>query len=749
MSVAVWASAAISVAVVSLSGSVCWAAEPDVARPNVLWISCEDISPDLGCYGDSYAVTPTIDRLAAEGVRFDQVFSHAGVCAPTRSGIITGMYPTSIGTHHMRCQGVPPPEVRCFTEYLRAAGYYCTNNVKTDYQFAPPATAWDENSRTAHWRGRQAEQPFFAVINLTTTHESRIRMPKSNARKLVAQLTEQERHDPKQAVLPPYYPDTPLVRRDWANYADNITAMDAQVAGILRDLEQDGLADETIVWFWGDHGRGLPRGKRWIYDSGLQVPLIIRVPPKWRGRTMPDDPNAVQPGTVNDELIAFIDFAPTMLSMAGVAVPDYIQGQAFLGPERDEPRRYIHAHRDRMDERYDLIRAVRDKQFKYIRNFMPHLTYAQNIGYMEEMPTMQEMRRLHAANQLVGPQKLYFRPTKPIEELYDTEADPHEINNLADDPAHYNTLQRLRGELTEWMQSVGDIGMIPEPEFDALKRFGGEWAQTAAPQANVASARNADDKRPENAVTVTLRCATVGASIAYAVQSGSADAATSNDPQHWLLYSKPVRLRAGGTLRAKACRLGFRDSKTVMIPLQPGTIDPQKLSSSPPQTAEVNSAHWRTQLQESGLLGELHAIKQLDSVGSEAVPRYLEALDSEHSSVRYWAVVGLHRLLTDQQSIERVRKSIAKLLTSKQAPVTRIAAARVLCDWGEPGRAIEVLVELLSHKSDSVRLHAAIALGEVGESARAALPYIQASMSDPSKYVQRVGRHTLTNLAEK
>jgi uncharacterized sulfatase len=717
------------------------------ARPHILWISCEDISPDLGCYGDSYAVTPAIDRLAAEGVRFDRVFSHAGVCAPTRSGIITGMYPTSIGTHHMRCQGVPPPEVRCFTEYLRAAGYYCTNNVKTDYQFAPPATAWDENSRSAHWRGREEGQPFFAVINLTTTHESRIRMPNSDARKLVAQLT--ERHDPNEAVLPPYYPDTPVVRRDWANYADNITAMDAQVEGILRDLEQDGLADETIVWFWGDHGRGLPRGKRWIYDSGLQVPLIIRVPPKWRARAMPDGPNAVQPGTVNDELIAFIDFAPTMLSLAGVAVPAYIQGQAFLGPQRAVPRRYVHAHRDRMDERYDLIRAVRDKRFKYIRNFMPHLTYAQNIGYMEEMPTMQEMRRLHAADQLVGPQKLFFRPTKPIEELYDTEADPHEISNLADEPAHRDTLQRLRGELTEWMKSVGDVGMIPEPEFDAWKRPGGEWAHTTAPLANVAVTRNADDKRTDDAVTVTLRCATAGASIAYAVQSGDADPAASEVRRHWRLYSEPVRLRAGGTLLAKACRLGFRDGETVVVPLQPGTSDPPKPSSSPRQVAEAGSAHWRTRLEESDLLDELHAIKRLDGEGSAAIPRYIEALDSEHNSVRYWAVVGLHRLLTDRQSIERMREAIAKLLTSESAPVTRIAAARVLCDWGEQRRAIEVLVELLSHKSDSVRLHAALALGEVGESARAALPYIQASMSDPSKYVQRVGRHTLMNLAEK
>ncbi|MHC4438833.1 MAG: sulfatase family protein, partial [Planctomycetota bacterium] len=377
-------------------------------RPNILWISTEDISPDLGCYGDSYAVTPNIDKLAARGVRYTNVYSHSGVCAPTRSGIITGMYPTTIGTHHMRCKGVPPAYVKCFSEYLRAAGYYCTNNSKTDYQFDPPPSAWDESSRKAHWRNRGKNQPFFAVINFTTSHESQIRNRSKGMLDRIAALKPHEKHDPDKAVLPPYYPDTPLVRKDWAQYYDIITLMDKQVANVLKQLQDDRLADDTIVWFWGDHGRGLPRGKRWIYDSGLRIPLIIHVPAKWRKLAMPENPDAVKPGTVNDDLVAFIDFAPTMLSLAGIKIPDHIQGKAFLGSQKAEPREYIFAARDRMDEAYDLIRAVRDKRYKYIRNYMWYVTRGQDINYMNQMPTMQEMRRLNAEGKLKGPQKQYF-----------------------------------------------------------------------------------------------------------------------------------------------------------------------------------------------------------------------------------------------------------------------------------------------------------------------------------------------------
>lgn len=420
-------------------------------QPNVLWISAEDISPSLGCYGDAYAMTPRLDQFASEGMRFTRCFTHAGVCAISRSGLITGMYPVAIGSQHMRSQIVLPANVKAFPEYLRATGYWTTNRSKTDYNFPPPKAAWDENSpQSRDWRGRAAGQPFFSVINLTTTHESQIRG------KFGETL-----HDPAKAQLPPYIPDTPVTRRDWARYADLLTTLDRQVAAILDQLAADGLADGTIVFFWGDHGQGLPRGKRWLYDSGTRTPLIIR----WPGK--------LKPGSVNDDLVCFLDFAPTMLRLAGVETPSHLHGRVLppvevvMTANSRQPsansREYIFGHRDRMDETYDLIRAARDKRFKYLRNYAPGRSYAQNITYMNQMPTMKEWRRLNAEGKLTGALALHFRETKPVEELFDTESDPHEIVNLAERPEHAETLKRMRAALERWQEEVGDSGLIPEP----------------------------------------------------------------------------------------------------------------------------------------------------------------------------------------------------------------------------------------------------------------------------------------------
>jgi uncharacterized sulfatase len=513
-------------------------------RPNILWVVCEDINPDLRCYGDQYSISPNIDNLARQGVRFANCFDHSGVCAPTRSGIITGMYPTSIGTMHMRSQGVPPSYVRCFPEYLRAAGYYCTNNAKTDYNFAPPLTAWDENGRQAHWRNRAKGQPFFAVFNIEMTHESQIRNNPGKPSNASKSLKPDQLHDPAKAVLPPYYPDTPLVRRDWANYYDNITAADVRVASFLKELEDDGLAENTVVFFYGDNGRGLPRAKRWIYDSGIHVPLIVR----WPGK--------IKPGAVNDDLVAFIDLAPTVLSIAGVKIPPHIQGQAFLGDQAAPPRKYVYAARDRMDETYDIIRAVRDKQFKYIRNFEPEKPYAQHINYMDMMPTMQEMRRLNAEGKLTGPQKIFFQPTKPVEELYDCVADPHEVNNLADSPQHQETLKRMRAALEQWMKDTNDMGLIPEAVMNERARPGGKYAVAAAPVIAPNGGKH------DGAVTVKITCPTEGASIAWTTEKGAGPRA------HWNLYAKEINLTESATLRAKACRIGYRDSTEVRASFQ-------------------------------------------------------------------------------------------------------------------------------------------------------------------------------------
>ena len=423
----------------------------DKTRPNILWISAEDISPSLGCYGDSYAITQRLDQLASEGMRFNRCFTHAGVCAISRSGLITGMYPVSIGSQHMRSQIVLPSHVKAFPEYLRAAGYWTTNRSKTDYNFPPPKAAWNENSpQSRDWRGRAAGQPFFSVINLVTTHESQIRG------KFGETL-----HDPAKAQLPPYIPDTPITRRDWARYADLLTTLDQQVATILDQLAADGLADETIVCFWGDHGQGLPRGKRWLYDSGTRTPLIIR----WPGK--------LAAGSVCDDLVCFLDFAPTMLKLAGVEAPSHLHGRVLppiekvtstdQSPLPTTTREFIFGHRDRMDETYDLIRSARDTRFKYIRNYAPRRSYSQNIAYMNQMPSMREMRRLNAEGQLTGAAAQFFRETKPVEELFDTEADPHEIVNLADRPEHAVTLKRMRTALERWQEDIDDSGLIPEP----------------------------------------------------------------------------------------------------------------------------------------------------------------------------------------------------------------------------------------------------------------------------------------------
>lgn len=431
----------------------------DAPRPNILWITCEDASPNLGCYGDYYAVTPQLDRLAAEGVRYTYAFTVAGVCAPSRSCLITGMYPSTIGSQHMRSTTRLPEGVKCFTEYLREAGYYCSNNSKEDYNFKTPASAWDESSPKAHWRKRPAGQPFFAVFNFITTHESQIRLDDAAFAKRTAALSDAERHDPAKAPVPRYHPDTPVVRRDWARYYDLITAMDRQVGELLTQLAADGLEDETIVFYFSDHGVGLPRGKRWLYDSGLRVPLVIRFPPKYQHLA----PGA--PGTTCDRLVSFVDFAPTVLSLAGVALPEHLQGTAFLDEQAGPPREYIYGIRDRMDERYDLTRAVRDARWKYLRNYRPELPYAQPIEYMEEMPTMREWRRLAAAGKLDGPAALFMQPTKPVEELYDTEADPDEVNNLASRKEYRDVLERLRAEHLRWVRETRDLGFLPEAEM--------------------------------------------------------------------------------------------------------------------------------------------------------------------------------------------------------------------------------------------------------------------------------------------
>ena len=422
------------------------------AKPNILWISCEDISPNLGCFGDKYASTPNLDALAQQGVRFTQAFTPAGVCAVVRSGIISGMYPISFGSQHMR--SVIDFPVPLFPQKMRETGYFCTNKSKTDYQTnVNLKNVWDrQGGGHSDWRERAPGQPFFSVINLTCSHESQIRHGEKTHASILAKLTTNQRHDPDAAeeFLPPIYPNTPEARKDWAWYADNISEMDRQAGEILERLEADGLTENTIVIFWSDHGRGLPRGKRWIYDSGIHVPIIVR----W--------PGVLEPGGQVDELVSTQDLTPTTLSLAGIEPPDYMHGRIFFGPKEQQAPDTLFFHRDRMDEVYELMRAARTKQFKYIRNYEPLRTYAQHIDYMDMMPTLVDLRRMHAAGELNPVQELFFRAQKPVEELYDIQADPHETKNLAKDPKYKETLASLRDKLEAWQDDIGDLGLVPE-----------------------------------------------------------------------------------------------------------------------------------------------------------------------------------------------------------------------------------------------------------------------------------------------
>ncbi|MEN8846677.1 MAG: sulfatase-like hydrolase/transferase [Akkermansiaceae bacterium] len=437
-------------------------------RPNILWLSAEDINDHFGCYGDPHAVTPNLDQLATEGVRYTNAYTAAGVCAPCRSTIITGMYQTTIGTMHMRSSTTMPESIKAFPNYLREAGYYCTNNSKKDYQFKESKDTWDTSSSKAHWSKRnESSQPFFAVFNFTGCHESGIENT-SKYQTVTKKLSPSERQNPEKFTnLPPYYPDTPIVREDWKRNYELITAMDSWVGDHIQRLKDDGLYEDTIIIYWSDHGVGLPRAKRWLYDSGTRVPLIVRIPEKWRIKEQ------AKPGSVDHQLISSLDFGITTLNLANLPAPLITQGRAFLGKDLSPPRDYIYGARDRMDERYDIIRSVRDQRYRYIRNYEPLKPYFQYMNTPEKGATMRELRRIASEGDMPPAMKLFMADRKPVEEFYDLKNDPHEINNLIDDPAQKETLTRFRKAHTQWSKDTRDLGLIPEPEMELREKQAG------------------------------------------------------------------------------------------------------------------------------------------------------------------------------------------------------------------------------------------------------------------------------------
>lgn len=450
-------------------------------RPNILWITAEDMSATLGCYSDPFATTPNLDRLSRKSSRYTHAFATAPVCSPSRACLINGCIATTQGAHSMRSLFPLPKQMNGFPSILRKSGYYTTNNVKTDYNSAAEATiiasAWDDCSDKAHWRNRKPGQPFFSIINLMTSHQSRSMVwPYDQFKNEVqTQLQPNQIHDPSAVPLPPYYPDTPLVRKTVARYYDCVTAMDQQVGEILSQLEADGLAEDTIVFFYSDHGSGMPRHKRALFDSGMHVPMLIRFPSMFQSLA------PTPPGKTVDELVCFEDFAATVLSLAGLSdqVPGFMRGQAFLPSSQ---RRHVFGHRDRVDEMIDMARSVRSKDFLYIRNYMPHLGYNQPSAWIDQGEVRKDFYALAKSGLATGAQSQYLNPTRPREELYDCNADPLNLVNLAKSDEHFLRLKQMRKVLHDEMIASRDVGLVPEIELwhQTKGTTPYQWAQTDA-----------------------------------------------------------------------------------------------------------------------------------------------------------------------------------------------------------------------------------------------------------------------------
>ncbi len=426
---------------------------PEVALPppNILWIVSEDNSPWLGCYGDSLAATPHLDALASEGILFTNAYSSAPVCAPSRFTIITGTYPIAYGTEHMRSTYKIPDSIRFYPHYLKDAGYYTTNNEKKDYNTADQPEAWDESSGAAHYGSRKAGQPFFHVINLKTTHESRLHRDSVAA------------NDPELVTLPPYHPDLPELRNDYGVYYDRIAEMDAQVGEILEQLEAESVAENTIVFYYSDHGGAVAGTKRYATHDGLHIPMIVRVPEKYQELT------TYRPGSRVEHPVSFTDLAPTLLHIAGVEKPEAMVGQSVLKSDRKENLAYSFA--GRMDERINFVRSVTDGKYRFTLNYMPHRPYGQHLETLWKARGMQSWAAAYRKGTLDKAEAVFFEPRTP-QELYDLEADPYSVNNLADHPDFQAVRDRLSRALMDWQVRHYDAGFIPEAMLKELDSKG-------------------------------------------------------------------------------------------------------------------------------------------------------------------------------------------------------------------------------------------------------------------------------------
>ena len=519
---------------------------------NVVWISCEDMGPILGSYGDNIVKTPNLDKLASEGVRYTNAYSTVGVCAPSRFSIITGMYSARLGAHNMRTgdyhnyktpeqvshrkdigvidkagknipeyEVVTPPHVKPFTEILRKEGYYCANNFKCDYQFNAPFTAWDEVSSTVSFRDRPKDTPFFYVWNTLLTHESRI-WERSNKPLTV---------NPEDIKIPSYFPDIPEVRNDIARKYSNIEAMDKKVGELMSQLEEDGLLETTIIMFWSDHGGNLLRQKRAVGNSGLNVPLIIRYP------------NKMNAGKVDDRIVSLMDLGPTVLSLLNIEPPEHFDGRAIDGLYEQEARKYAFGTADRFDESTDMQRSVLDGRYVYIKNFMPELPLIYRNKYRERISMNSKLIQMDSLNMLDGDAKYIFMKTKPLEEFYDLVNDPYEVNNIIDDPQYSEKINEFRVALENWQKEINDQGFIPENKI--VESF---WPNRIQPKTENVEFHIDDNGQYKLATT------TNGASIGYQIDE-------KIGTNSWNLYHKPIMIGDKQKIVARAIRIGYKASE--------------------------------------------------------------------------------------------------------------------------------------------------------------------------------------------
>ena len=523
-------------------------------RPNILVIMADDMSLRINALGDKTAITPNLDELVKNGTSYMNAFTTAGVCACSRSALLTGKNQISIGSMHMRTSSggsvpylaVPEAHIKAFPEILRKQGYFTFTNDKLDYQFSGifpgsgPFTIWNSEKDKFGWKNRKNSEPFFGMINLIITHESGMFRGKMNSVDTQAiKLMQQTRQmlyeapvKPENVIVPPFLPDTPEVRKDIARAYNNIYILDIEVKEIIDQLKKDNILDDTIIIFTSDHGDGLPRYKRELFDTGINVPFIILVPKKFSSWQ--------KPGEKIYDLVSFLDIAPTVLDLAGVSIPSYMDGKSIFGNEKNE---YIFAARDRLDSFKGKTRAVRNKDYKFIKNYSLGIVGAQKLSFRENLMSMKELRKMYENNELNEIQKIWLELIPELQ-LYDLNNDPYEINNLAYDPNYKDKVLLLENVLEQWIEKNNFHGHLEEE--DLIEVF---WPENTQPQTTEPLYYLED-----GFLYLKNNDVSKNASIGF-----------SYDGKNWEVYSEPIEIKKNKKVYFKAVRYGWKESETKIV----------------------------------------------------------------------------------------------------------------------------------------------------------------------------------------